>query len=494
METLKGQNIINRMSELMNYGSSKAPAKSGNKKSFNNLEYSITLNDGKTLGILRENAKFYIKETTTKNPTVNDFEFIGGIINGAKQSYSSYSDAIKFLNLMISDSNSKNPFAKQVNLYENCGKKHDLEEKKDVEPEKEEDKKKDDKELDEEGKVDEKTVLKLPKNEPQPQPQPAPAAPQSQAPSLDKTSDDSGIDGGLDLGDDKGGDDSLDSLDLGDDKGGDDLGLDDLGSEGGSDEQTKQIQKLTGKLGQKMRDLEQPNEDLTKYVFNSVTSSLDLKGLDDQNKKEIVKKFKKKLKGEEEEEENGKSDEFSSEETPDTGLEDTGLGLDNNTDGKDEELAENNVAPFGEKTEPRNIKTKNAPFTEKPTKLKTENRIKRTIEKYFDEPVIKETVTNKIDLLTEGKKKCKTALQEASLKKVIDFDKNFSIQSLKENIILKTNHVIVVGNKKHQKYVMIETTGKIKGILMDTTTKKGIVYRMNDKNDYLNFIKLGKTK
>lgn len=502
METLKGKNIINRMSDLMNYGGGKSAAKSNPKLSFNNLEYSITLTDGRTLGILRENAKFYIKETKSKNPTVNDFEYIGGIINGSKQSYRSYSDAIKFLNLMIGESNKKNPFAKAVNLYEcdNTMKKGEMQEKKEPEKNPEESKKKDDSELDEEGKMNEKTVLKIPQKQ-SPQQQPAPAPQASAAPSVsDKPSADTGIDGGLDLGDGSQKDaNSSDSLDLGGDTGGDDLdlgGSEDLGLGGSSDEETKQIQKITGKLGQKMRDLDQPNEDLTKYVFNSVVSSLDLNDLDDQNKKEIIKKFKKKLKGEEEEKD--VADELGTDETGDTGLEDTGDGLDLGDDstGKDEELAECD-APFGEKKEPQNIKSKNAPFNEKPTKLKTESKIKKTIEKYFDimpleKPVVKEVSAKTADLLTEGKKKCKTIEQEISLKKVIDFDKNLSVHTLKENLILKTNHDIVVGKSKHEKYIMIETTGKIKGVLMDTTTKKGMVYRMKDKNDYLNFIKLGK--
>jgi hypothetical protein len=97
--------------------------------------------------------------------------------------------------------------------------------------------------------------------------------------------------------------------------------------EGGEGEPTtfKSIQKLTGKLAQKIRDYSGEDELSSKdvkYVINSILSSLDLNSLDDEDKDEILTRFD----GEEEsdygmedmgseEEENDESD-ISSEEEP----------------------------------------------------------------------------------------------------------------------------------------------------------------------------------
>jgi hypothetical protein len=59
----------------------------------------------------------------------------------------------------------------------------------------------------------------------------------------------------------------------------------------------KVIQKLTGKLAQKLRAFEDAQEDepMTskdiKYVINSILSALDLESLDEEDKEEIMNKF-----------------------------------------------------------------------------------------------------------------------------------------------------------------------------------------------------------
>ena len=54
----------------------------------------------------------------------------------------------------------------------------------------------------------------------------------------------------------------------------------------------KSIQKLTGKLGQKMRELEDEiDSDTIKYVLNSIISAIDLDQLDDEDREDIVERL-----------------------------------------------------------------------------------------------------------------------------------------------------------------------------------------------------------
>lgn len=63
---------------------------------------------------------------------------------------------------------------------------------------------------------------------------------------------------------------------------------DDMGNDN-EDDFLKGIQKLTGKLGEKLRDnMDQLESDDLKYVLNSVISAIDLKKLDDTDKDEVV--------------------------------------------------------------------------------------------------------------------------------------------------------------------------------------------------------------
>jgi len=289
-----------------------------------------------------------------------------------------------------------------------------------------------------------------------------------------------------------------------------------------------------------MRDIEQPDGELTKYVFNSTISSLDLNSLDDADKKDITKKFKKKLKGDEDEEDLGLDDETGDEftdqpdetndeelgenmftkkkQTPQSqfdtgwvknpnemiGKGDRGFGDDDKNKSKEknkEGEIDEGSEPFGEKKEPQNIKSKNAPFNEKPTKLKTESKARQVISKYFDETdsekqadreqFLNETL-KKVQILTEGKEKCLTIEQELSLTTVFDYDNNFKIKTMNENVIVDTNHSVNIGGKEYAKLIMVETTGKVTGILKDIDKKTATQYRMNNKNDYKNFIELGK--
>jgi hypothetical protein len=68
----------------------------------------------------------------------------------------------------------------------------------------------------------------------------------------------------------------------------------DLDLESDSEDNIKDIQKLTGKLGQKLRDTEDVSSDLSKWVAKSVISALDLDLMDSEDKKDIIRAIKKK--------------------------------------------------------------------------------------------------------------------------------------------------------------------------------------------------------
>ena len=71
-----------------------------------------------------------------------------------------------------------------------------------------------------------------------------------------------------------------------------DVDVEDEGGEEDMEGFMKSIQKLTGKLGQKLRDVEEEmgSADI-KYVINSVISAVDLDNLDDEDREDILDRF-----------------------------------------------------------------------------------------------------------------------------------------------------------------------------------------------------------
>lgn len=220
-----------------------------------NIDVIKKASDGKIYAIIRENRKYYIKTTNkTENLIESDFDYIGGVANKPKHSYGSFSDATKAMNFMFEQIN-ENIGGDNINIL-----------KSDVEL------------LDET-----KYVLKS-KNKPKPEPQ------QNMGPQGDM---------GIDFGDmETVGDDDLDfgdvggeeELDFSDDE---DLDMDD------EEDPIKGIQKTTGQLGQKLRDVEDLSSDMQKWVAKSVLSALDLDNMDNNDKKDLIKTIKKKPEGEE---------------------------------------------------------------------------------------------------------------------------------------------------------------------------------------------------
>ena len=245
-EKLQGMDKINRILEIAKYNE---PSQSINESK---SEYTIQLSDGNYYGIVFERNGYIVK----KGINESELDYMDVIEN--RKYHKSYSQAMKKINLLASELNRLNEHSENINL---------IGEQK-------------------------KFVLRTP--ETAPSPEPAPEAGMS--------------DMGSDLpplpepegGEDEGLDTALD-MDLGapEDEGMD-LGLEDEPTAEGDDEDVtfKIIQKLTGKLGQKLRTLEE-REGLTseniKYVLNSIISAVDLEKLDEEDKDDILANFEEEI-------------------------------------------------------------------------------------------------------------------------------------------------------------------------------------------------------
>jgi len=212
-------------------------------------EYSIGLADGNKYEIVKERQGYIIKKTISESET----DYIEPMKN--RKYYSSYSQAFKRLNLVAGELNRLNENEEGVSLY---GEQK-------------------------------RFTLKTPKPKmDMPAPAEVPSAPPAvPSPELPPSPvDDMGMD------------------DMGmEDTGMEDTGMEtevdtevDIEDEGGSNEQVtfKTIQKLTGKLTQKIRTLDS-EEGMTseniKYVINMVLSSFDLSELSEEDREDILSKF-----------------------------------------------------------------------------------------------------------------------------------------------------------------------------------------------------------
>jgi hypothetical protein len=236
-EKLEGADKLKRIMEIATY---RMPLNNINE---NASEYSINLPDGMDYHIVKEKQGYIIK----KGVNESTLDYMEPMKN--RKYFSSYSQALRKLNLIIKESNEINGQNEEVKLF---GEQK-------------------------------KFVLKTPTP---PTPEvvvPAVPAEPMALPAPELPMDDMGGDDELDLGMDT-------ELDL------------DVPAEepmtGGEDMEErvsfKVIQKLTGKLTQKMRALEDQegmsSEDI-KYVINMVLSALDLTKLDPEDMEDIMSKF-----------------------------------------------------------------------------------------------------------------------------------------------------------------------------------------------------------
>ena len=251
-ERLEGMEKINRIIEISRYKEN-IPTPVNEVKS---TEYGIMLADGNTYKIERDKNGYVIKKSINES----EMDYLEPMQN--RKYYPSYSQALKRLNLITKEVNTLVGNEENISLF---GEQK-------------------------------KFTLKTPKPAPveaPPMPEPAPApAPTDMPPApdagMDMPEDPSMGDEGMDMPEDPEGEEGMD---MGDE----DVDMPDQ-PEGEEGMVTfKSIQKLTGKLGQKIRKLNQGEEpissDDTKYVINSILSALDLSQLSDEDVEEIMGRF-----------------------------------------------------------------------------------------------------------------------------------------------------------------------------------------------------------
>ena len=282
-EKLQGMDKINRILEIARYN------ESSQNITESKTDYSIQLADGNYYGIVNEKNGYIVK----KGINESELDYIEPMKN--RKYYKSYSQAMKKINLLAGELNRIHEHTENINL---------IGEQK-------------------------KFVLKTPESE-TPPPPPAPEAGMSDLGGSSEPSSDE-IDLDLGMEDSDGGSEELD------------LGIEDSDLpplEGGESDEDgdvsfKLIQKLTGKLGQKLRTLESnegmSSEDI-KYVLNSIISAVNLDSLSEEDLEDVLANF--------EEDEEG---EFDTEIDLDSGDEELDLDLDMGNEEEptgDEELGE----------------------------------------------------------------------------------------------------------------------------------------------------------
>jgi hypothetical protein len=430
-EKLQGMDKINRILEIARFKeSSPNPV---NETSRN--EYNLTLADGNEYKIVKEKTGYIIKKTISEGTT----DYIEPMKN--RKYYPSYSQALKRLNLMAKETNT---------LYENKEGISLFSEQK-------------------------KFVLKNPNAEKKnpdlgsdienvPPPAPVPAEPMGTTPPpapADMGGEDmpppppSGEEG---MGDE--------TSPLPDDMGGE--GMDDMGDEHEEGGVTfKSIQKLTGKLGQKLRALNSDEENKmsskdVKYVINSILSALDIDSLDDDDKEEIISKFDEM--GNEDETSDMEGDDMDSEdETSDMEGED--MGGEEGGEMKEENLW-GNLAATGMANVMTDMMTPGQ-FSEEEDDDK--HHVSRIADEMFVENKIENILSNYFTI-TEGEKEFndKVNKERKILKTITKQEITKEISRLSENVIQEISSRKFLKENQNARFV-----GK--------TNKKNLVFELGNK-------------
>ena len=356
-EKLGGMEKIQRILEISKYNLN-TPQSINESES---LEYSKTLADGNTYHITKEKNGYVIKKGLTESVS----EYIEPMKN--RKYYSSYSQALKRLNLIVKEVNVNEGYRGNLSLF---NEEENIDDKKYF--------------LVKGGETNEQEEeTPIP---PAPAQTAAPTAPETEIPVEEPLSDEEPM---------------TDEMPIDDE-----VPMDDEG-ETPQDEDIvtfKSIQKLTGKLAQKLRTFGSEEEnDMSsqdvKYVINSILSALDLSKLEPDDMEEIIGKF------EETEEPEMKNEELPE---PDMNV---------------EELPEPEVpmTPEGEMAEMYPRHGRRESFEERQQKMKmremgygvSESKVDRILQKYFNETP-KNINESKLERLSESFK------QESTSKKFLN--------------------------------------------------------------------------
>ena len=239
-EKLQGQEKLNRILEIARYKENIPQTVNETAK----VEFGKTLSDGNQYEIVKEKGGYVLMKRINES-----LDYIEPMKN--RRHYKSYSQALKRLNLMAGEINRLTENVEEVSMFR----------------------------VDEEKKF----TLKLPKPS---TPEPAPAPEVSMDAEMDMTDV-------PEMGDEEMSMDTEVSMDSPADTEPMDMGAE---TDGGMEEEVdfRVIQKITGKLGQKIRMMNDSvgmsSEDV-KYVINSILSALDLSKLSEEDKEDILTKF-----------------------------------------------------------------------------------------------------------------------------------------------------------------------------------------------------------
>jgi hypothetical protein len=249
-EKLQGDEKIKRILEIARYQEN-IPSRINETS---RVEFAKQLADGSNYEIVKEKQGYIIKKMVNES-----LEYIEPMKN--RKYYGSYSQALKRLNLMAGEVNRLTENEEEVSMY-NIGEQK-------------------------------KFTLKTPKAPaPAPAPEPVaelpPPAPAPEEGSMDAPLDDAGLDAP------EGGEEMDMDMELDTPDGDMEMDMDSETSEPDEEVTFRVVQKLTGKLGQKIRlmndSIGMTSEDI-KYVINSILSALDLTKLDEEDKEDVMNKF-----------------------------------------------------------------------------------------------------------------------------------------------------------------------------------------------------------
>ena len=277
LKSLKGKEVYNRTMELMN---KLTPINESIVNS--SIEFIKRGPDKITYLIIRENRKFFIKNTKNTKFKISELDYSGGLKNKLSEAYGSYEDALKHLNMKFQQLNEMYGIKGGHNLFE--------QDKYEVENELDEEKKyklklKSDNEVPSEPSFtpssdspEVPSVEDVPSSPEVPSVEDVPSSPED-GESTGKPTGEEGM--GEPTGEEGMGDETDDDIDVEDE----------------DEDPKKYIQKLTGKLGQKLRELQEIDPKLDKYVMNSIISAIHVDKMDKKDRSDIIKKFKKRGKG-----------------------------------------------------------------------------------------------------------------------------------------------------------------------------------------------------
>lgn len=383
-EKLEGQDKIRRIMEIARFNEALPELVNETSKS----QYSVSLADGNNYEIVKERQGYIIK----KNISESETDYIEPMKN--RKYYNSYSQALKRLNLLAGELNRVNENEEEVSLY---GEQK-------------------------------KFVLKTPKPEVE-----APAAPAAPAPMAPPAVPSPDLPPSPNPTGDEGSDveDMSVDMDAEGDMGGEEVSMDaEMGSEPSEEKVTfKTIQKLTGKLTQKVRVLDN-EEGMTseniKYVINMVLSSLNLGELSEEDKEDIMSKF-------EGDSENLGGDDMDGEDmTDDTEIEDIQSDMDVEIDQTQPEMGESNGAIFDSIFKESKVDKVISKYFEVSKKEILENRERKTNK----QQQIKENVRTK---MKDVVKMTETFEQELAAKKFLEENLSYQFVGItnKKNLVFE---------------------------------------------------------